>query len=118
MGLIEKWTFDFTKKFDFGGGIINFAFYTPVPAIEINTGHFKNPNYKKVEKHSNYYFYWDDRLKGDNQKAYKFQNLDLEFNSKGNYCPNCKTFQLELISMAIFDWLKCVKLKKSLKPPL
>ena len=63
MGLIKKWTFDVTKKFDFGGGIINFAFYTPVPAIEINTGQFKNPNYKKVEKHSNYYFYSDDKLK-------------------------------------------------------
>ena len=94
---------DFTTEFDFGGGMINFTFYTPVPAIEIKTGQFKNLNYKKLEEHSNYYFYSDDKLKGDNQKAYKFQNFDLELNSKGNYCPSCKTFQLEFISMAIFD---------------
>jgi hypothetical protein len=56
---------DSTKKFDFGGGIMNFTFYSLVSAIKIKTERIKNPNYKKVEDYSKYYFYLDDKLKRD-----------------------------------------------------
>lgn len=94
---------DFKTKFNYGGNKLNFQVNCPVPAINIKTGQFENVNYKSEKNNSNYKFYSNKELKGDNKNCNTLDNFDLKLNTKNNYCPKCKKYSLDFNIIAYTD---------------
>ncbi len=94
---------DFKTTFDYGGGRSDFQVNCPVPAINTETGQFENINYKVEKDNLKYKFYSDKELKGSNEDDYTLECFDLKLNTKNNYCPKCKTYNLWFQLAMFFD---------------
>lgn len=86
---------NFEKDFKYGGGRFNYRENCPVPAINVETGYFENVNYITEKNNTQYLFYTDKQLKGDNGNNNVYQNFTLELNQTNNLCPNCKQYSFD-----------------------
>jgi hypothetical protein len=86
---------NFETDFRYGGGQLNYRENCPVPAINKETGHFETVNYITEKNNTQYLFYTDKQLKGDNGNNSIYQNFNLELNQTNNLCPNCKQYSFD-----------------------
>ncbi|AWM13896.1 hypothetical protein DI487_08490 [Flavobacterium sediminis] len=78
----------------YGGGKFDYLTNNPVPAFNKTTEEIESVNFLTEKENSNYVFYSNDEIKGDNEDGYIFRNFDLELNQINNYCPKCKNYSL------------------------
>lgn len=93
----------FSNSFDYGGNMINYKKYCPVPAINTETLEFEIVNYVEEKDNLNYIFYSDEFLKGKNSNSNVIRNFDLELNELNNYCPKCKDYRFDFFSRFLTD---------------
>ena len=87
----------------YGGDRLNYLKEDYVPAINIKTKAIESVNYIKYKNDSRYQFYTNNSLKEKNKYSEIIKNCNLELNSKYNYCPNCRTFNLDFQIESLFD---------------
>ena len=87
----------------YGGGRLNYLKEDYVPAINIKTKAIESVNYIKYKNDSRYQFYINSNLKDNNKSSEIIMNYNLELNSKYNYCPNCRKFNLDFQIESLFD---------------
>ena len=93
---------NFNAQVSYGGGMMNFKYNCPAPAIEKTTGEFKIVNHKDKSLHDYYDFYTDDTLKHKGYIGRTHDNFDLKLNFNSNFCPQCHGFTLSFIRTAIY----------------
>lgn len=86
---------NFKTSFRYGGGRFDYETNNPVPAINVVTEKLESINYISEKDNSNYLFYTQDCLKGNNGDNNVYQNFELQLNQNNNYCPNCKSFTFD-----------------------
>ena len=94
---------NFTRKFKFGGNMLDFEYNCPVPVLNTKTGNFQNINYLKQKDNPRYKFYSDIELKGENKGEETIQCFDLFLNVRDNYCPQCKQYKLDFYVFMLTD---------------
>ena len=92
---------NYQTKFKYGGGRFDYLTNNPVPAYDKTTEELISLNYIVEKENSNYIFYTQQELKGNNGENYIFQNFDLKLNRINNFCPKCKNFSLDFYSFML-----------------
>ena len=86
---------NFKKEFNYGGGKYDYQINNPVPSINLITNELESVNYHVEKDNTNYIFYTQNKLKGNNEEKNTLRNFSLELNEINNFCPNCKNFSLD-----------------------
>lgn len=94
---------NYQNEFRFGGGRSDFQTNCPVPAINKETEEFVNINFYEHENSSEYLFYHNDVLKGENKSGNYFQNFDLKISRTDNFCPQCKNQTFDFYISMMMD---------------
>ena len=101
--LAECTSCDFNKRFQLGGSRSQMGKVKAVPAIEIESNSFENPNFLEVEDSQQYKFYWEEGMYLQSDESEKILLFEHEFQNAFNLCPACNKYCLFFRSLIHFD---------------
>lgn len=82
----------FKNEFMLGEGKFRNPNIRMVPALNRETQSFEMTNYFEHEYSGKYYFYSDEKLKGEGCELGQINVNNFSFNYENNYCPSCKNY--------------------------
>lgn len=92
-----------TKDLYFGAGMTDFMRVAMVPAIKNGSTQIEMININQRSKFPDYIFYTDNELSEMKGGEATIEHFDLKLQPENNYCPACKNFKLQFLSLGCFD---------------
>lgn len=94
----------FTKNVSFGGNRSNFKEVCMMPAVDMKKGELINLNYYQKNENEDIVFYNVKKLQSDFPDQNRIhRSFDTVIYMKGNYCPICKTYELDFQTYLMTD---------------
>lgn len=82
----------FKNNFLLGDGKFRDPNIRMVPALNREKKSFEMANYFEHEYSGKYYFYSDEKLKGEKCELGILKVYNFSYHYENNYCPNCKNY--------------------------